>query len=46
MKIKPPFGTGELVENTMDPLAAWLLGDAPVIDNVVVVTAVEVPEYD
>lgn len=35
--------TAELVVNRMDPLAAWLLGNASVIDNELVVTAVEVP---
>lgn len=42
----PFFGTGEFVVNIMDPLAAWLLGNAPVIDNELVVTEVEVPTYD
>jgi len=42
----PLFVTAELVVNMMDPLAALLLGNAPVIDNELVVTAVEVPAYD
>lgn len=42
----PFVPTAALVVNVMDPLAAWLLGNAPVMAKELVVTAVEVPAYD
>jgi hypothetical protein len=43
MKMLPLVPTAALVVKVMDPLAAWLLGNAPVMAKELVVTAVEVP---
>jgi len=46
MKMLPFVATAALVVNVIAPLAALLLGVAPLMVKELVVTAVEVPAYD